>query len=107
MSKLNISSEEPNLKKANMSMATRNSPGNRNSFLFILPIDFSFIFVFKVLCSGTGPYWLVVWFPDLNKSNSIVSMWLVANITDRNLTVSVFRANTESVSATNKEKEVT
>ena len=67
-----------NSAKSNMVDNTDNiekpNPGNRNSFLPIRPVVFSFIFVFKVLCSGTGPYWLVVLVPGLNSRNKVKSV---------------------------------
>ena len=50
------------------------NPGNRNSFLPIRPVELSFILVFKVLCSGTGPYWLAVLVPGLNNRNKVKSV---------------------------------
>ena len=50
------------------------NPGNRNSFLFILPVVFSFILVFKVLCSGTGPYLLVVLVPGMINKGKVVNI---------------------------------
>ena len=49
-------------------------PGNRNSFLFILPVVFSFIFVLKLLYSDISPYWLAVLVPGLNSRNRVKSV---------------------------------